>query len=110
MHFSERFTGKTQDYIRYRPKYPVAIRQLLIREIGLLPADTIADIGPGTGISSEIFTRNGNTVYAAEPNDEMRKATEILFRNEPKFISNEGSADLHWWTFQYILTERKNKL
>lgn len=93
MDFSERFSGKAQDYIRYRPKYPAAMRDLLILETGLLPTDCVADIGSGTGISSEIFTENGNTVYAVEPNDDMRNAAEMLFRDEPKFISIKGSAE-----------------
>ena len=93
MDFSERFSGKAQDYIRYRPKYPAAMRDLLILETGLLPTNCVADIGSGTGISSEIFTENGNTVYAVEPNDDMRNAAEMLFRDEPKFISIKGSAE-----------------
>ena len=38
----------------------------------------IADIGSGTGLSAEMFLKNGNTVFGVEPNREMRLAAERL--------------------------------
>lgn len=53
----------------------------------------IADIGSGTGISSEIFLENGNTVYAIEPNKEMREAAEELHKKDKTFISINATAE-----------------
>jgi len=53
----------------------------------------IADIGSGTGISSEPFLKNGNTVYSVEPNSEMREAAERLLTEYENFKSINGSAE-----------------
>lgn len=91
--FTSRFSGKTADYIKYRPKYPSDLLTLLKTEIGLNPGFKVADIGSGTGISTLVFTENGNTVYAVEPNTDMRKAAEQIFEGNSHFISINGSAE-----------------
>jgi SAM-dependent methyltransferase len=54
----------------------------------------VADIGSGTGILSELFLENGNTVYCVEPNAGMRRAAESsLSKFRPSFISVNGSAE-----------------
>ena len=73
------FSDRVDDYIRFRPHYPQQIIEILGDKIGLTTSDTIADIGSGTGISTEIFLNNGNNVYAVEPNKEMREAAEVSF-------------------------------
>ena len=40
----------------------------------------IADIGSGTGISTELFLKQGSVVYGVEPNKEMRQAAERLLK------------------------------
>lgn len=66
---------------------------LLCQEIGLGRHHIIADIGSGTGISSELFSKNGNKVFAIEPNKEMRQAAEQIFVGKLNFISVDGSAE-----------------
>jgi SAM-dependent methyltransferase len=87
------FSDKVDNYVLYRPHYPKEIIAFLSKQIGLNPHWTIADIGSGTGISSEWFLQNGNRVYAVEPNDEMRKAAEAAFRNARNFVSVNGTAE-----------------
>jgi SAM-dependent methyltransferase len=53
----------------------------------------VADIGSGTGISTEPFLRNGNTVYAVEPNPDMRSKAEELLAGYPCFVSIDGTAE-----------------
>lgn len=50
----------------------------------------IADIGSGTSLSSELFLRNGNTVFGVEPNTRMREAAEKQFKSHPRFFSIAG--------------------
>lgn len=90
---TERFSDRVEDYVRYRPHYPPEIISFLKEQLGLNSQWTIADIGSGTGISSELFLQNGNTVYAVEPNQNMRKAAESLFKNNKKFISIDATAE-----------------
>jgi hypothetical protein len=70
---TERFSSRVENYIKYRPHYPKEILEFLKTEIGLTPNWVIADIGSGTGISSELFLKNGNKVYDVEPNKEEKE-------------------------------------
>jgi len=94
MRNTERFTKRVENYILYRPHYPKEIISILKDKIGLSRHWTIADIGSGTGISSELFLQNGNRVYGVEPNQEMRKAAEVLFKNDSNFISINATAEV----------------
>ncbi len=53
----------------------------------------IADIGSGTGISSELFLKNGYFVTGVEPNKEMREKSEMLLKEYPRFSAIDGSAE-----------------
>jgi ubiquinone/menaquinone biosynthesis C-methylase UbiE len=81
----------------------------------------------GTGISSELFLQNGNTVYGIEPNEAMRKAAEELLSGYENFISMDGTAEdtklgdktidtivagqaFHWFTPDKAKTEFKRIL
>ena len=88
-----RFSDRVENYIKYRPGYPAEIIDYLKSE-GILKNDSmIADIGSGTGISTELFLKNGNTVYAIEPNKQMREAAERLLNGYSNFISVNGVAE-----------------
>lgn len=90
---TERFSTRVENYIKYRPGYPQAVIELLKEECGLNSSSVIADVGSGTGILSEMFLKNGNTVYGIEPNREMREAGERLLQDYPNFKSIEGTAE-----------------
>ena len=88
-----RFSNRVADYVRYRPGYPEGLIQTLRDEAGLKPSSVVADIGSGTGISTELFLRLGCVVLAVEPNREMREAAEAQFREQPPFHSINGTAE-----------------
>lgn len=90
---TERFSNRVENYVRYRPHYPKEIIPCLKSKIGLTDQKIVADIGSGTGISSEIFLENGNTVYAVEPNKEMREAAEKIHNKDMNFISINATAE-----------------
>jgi SAM-dependent methyltransferase len=75
---TKRFTGRVQDYEKYRTRYPVEAVDLLRQHCGLEATSLVADIGAGTGMLAELFLGNGNRVIAVEPNAEMRAACERL--------------------------------
>lgn len=91
--FIHRFSDRVENYIHYRPSYPTAILNILQQATKLTPASPIADIGSGTGISTQLFLNNGNTVFGVEPNPHMRQAAEILLAQYPNFYSIEGTAE-----------------
>lgn len=90
---TQRFSDRVADYVRYRPGYPDALVQTLVSEAGLTPPSVVADIGAGTGISAELFLRQGCRVFGVEPNREMRAAAEERFRDEPRFQGVDATAE-----------------
>ena len=93
MQNTERFSGRVGDYAQSRPGYPAETITLLENETGLSTSAIIADIGSGTGISSEMFLQYGCRVFGVEPNDEMRGAGEAMLQGYPEFTSVRGSAE-----------------
>ncbi len=88
-----RFSNRVADYVRYRPGYPDELVRTLQVEAGLTPDSIIADVGSGTGISSDPFLRLGCTVFGIEPNAEMRHAAETRFVGQPHFHSRDALAE-----------------
>ena len=88
-----RFTGRVEAYRRYRSRYPREIIPLLHEKCGLAPESVVADIGAGTGMLAELFLENGNTVFAVEPNAEMRAACEELTSQFPQLTCVDGTAE-----------------
>lgn len=66
----ERFTGKADFYDKYRPSYPDSLIDWLYEKT---KADTVADIGAGTGKFTACLLRKPWRVTAVEPNDDMRE-------------------------------------
>jgi SAM-dependent methyltransferase len=76
---TDRFTGRANDYDRYRQRYPAReVLAILQQWCGLSRDWLVADIGAGTGMLAEVFLENGNRVIAIEPNAEMREACQRL--------------------------------
>jgi SAM-dependent methyltransferase len=88
-----RFSQRVDNYIKYRPRYPKAVLDLLQAECQLQNTLTIADIGSGTGILSELFLRNGNPVLGVEPDPDMRAGGEYHLRGYPAFTSVAATAE-----------------
>lgn len=88
-----RFSTRVDDYVRYRPRYPQALTEVVREETGLARDWVVADIGSGTGISAEPFLAKGNVVVAVEPNAEMRRAAEVQWMEHDRFRSVAGSAE-----------------
>jgi SAM-dependent methyltransferase len=87
-----RFSNRAENYAKYRPGYPAELIAILKSECGLTEASSVADVGSGTGILSELFLRNGNKVFAIEPNAPMRLLAERDLKF-PKFVSLEATAE-----------------
>ncbi len=88
-----RFSNKVDNYIKYRPHYPPEVIDYLKSQNILNDSSVIADIGSGTGISTEMFLKNGNITYGVEPNKEMREAAERLLADYKNFVSVSGTAE-----------------
>lgn len=87
-----RFSIRVPYYHQFRPRYPQTVLDTL-EGYGLTPESVVADIGAGTGISSELFLNYGCTVYAVEPNAEMRAASEHYYGDRLNFHAVDGNAE-----------------
>lgn len=75
---TQRFTGLADIYAKARPTYPDAAIDYVMDICKLSAGSELADIGCGTGISSQLFAERGLDVIGVEPNFDMRqKATEL---------------------------------
>ncbi len=89
----ERFYKKSTDYELYRPRYPAELLDLLGREAGLSSFTSVADVGSGTGLLSELLLRSKCNLYCVEPNEEMRRVSVGKFAHEEKCKIIEGTAE-----------------
>ena len=90
---TQRFSERVDYYVRSRPKYPASLMRFFLNDLELSPADTVADIGSGTGFLTELFVRNGNPTFAVEPNTPMRKAAEASLGEWSNFHSIDATAE-----------------
>ena len=91
-----RFSDRVENYVRYRPGYPPEVLEMLARECGLQPSYIVADVASGTGIFSRLLLENGNSVFAVEPNTEMRETGANLLESyiaKGQLISVAGTAE-----------------
>ena len=72
----QRFDNKGKVYAQFRPDYSTQFIEYLYTEVGLQSGSVIADIGAGTGILTRQLLHRGSSVYAVEPNDDMRSAVQ----------------------------------
>lgn len=115
------FTGVGEIYAKYRPTYPDTLIQYLSIDVGLRNS-TVADIGSGTGILTNLLLNICAKVYAVEPNTDMRQIAEIHNQRATNFISINSNAEnttlaeqsidyitaaqsFHWFNQQYFKKE-----
>jgi SAM-dependent methyltransferase len=88
-----RFSDRVENYVRYRPEYPGEVLELLRAECGLRPSHIVADIASGTGVFTRLLLKNGNSVFAIEPNTEMREMGVHQLEPYSRLVSVAGTAE-----------------
>jgi ubiquinone/menaquinone biosynthesis C-methylase UbiE len=88
-----RFSDRVENYVRYRPGYPPEVLDLLRSECGLQPSHMVADIASGTGVFTRLLLENGNSVFAVEPNAEMRATGMHELEGYARLVSVAGTAE-----------------
>jgi len=79
MNAVDRYSEKAVTYARCRWDYAAEAIQALVTECGLSEHSIVADIGSGTGMVTRHLVDRVQTVFAVEPNADMRNlATEAL--------------------------------
>src|ERR1019366_3028893 len=88
-----RFSDRVENYVRYRPGYPPEVLDLLRTECRLQPSHIVADIASGTGVFTRLLLENGNSVFAVEPNTEMREMGAHQLESYCRLVSIAGTAE-----------------
>jgi SAM-dependent methyltransferase len=102
-----RFSDRVENYVRYRPGYPPEVLDLLRAECGLQASHIVADIASGTGVFTRMLLENGNSVFAVEPNTEMREAGVHELESYDRLVSVAGTAEettLHSASVDFVTT------
>lgn len=87
----ENFTGKAEAYAKGRPGYPNAAIEYIC---SLVPQDAVfADIGAGTGKFTVALAERGYSVFAIEPNVDMRRQLAITLAPYANVSIMEGTAE-----------------
>ena len=92
MNHTALFTGRASAYAKGRPSYPEPLIDHLYQREGFSEDSVVADIGSGTGIFSGLLLEQGSTVFAVEPNADMRTAAEQRFADCSRFVQYGGTA------------------
>ena len=90
---TERFSGRVEAYLAYRPRFPRGIIPFLRDHGAVQEGAVVADVGAGTGMLAEIFLEAGHRVIAVEPNGEMLEACRALAALEPALQVVQGQAE-----------------
>jgi ubiquinone/menaquinone biosynthesis C-methylase UbiE len=86
---AERFSERAGAYDSYRPAYPAAALDALLRGLGSPEELIVADIGAGTGIATRQLSQRVAQVIAVEPSAKMRACAETL----PNVTWQDGTAE-----------------
>ncbi len=90
---TKRFSNRVENYIKFRPSYPEKLIEYLNDVVGINQESIVADIGAGTGIFTELLVNKVKSIYAVEPNLEMRMAADFRLRKYPNYFSINGTAE-----------------
>ena len=87
----DNFTGRAEAYAIGRPGYPKAAIKYIC---SLVPQDAVfADIGAGTGKFTVTLAERGYSVFAVEPNADMRGQLVITLAPFPNVKIMDGTAE-----------------
>jgi len=90
---TKRFTERVDNYVKYRPGYPIEVLDLLENEGRLNGNSAVADIGSGTGIFTKLVLQRGYKVYAVEPNQAMQQAARMWLGSDENFVPVDAVAE-----------------
>ena len=89
----DQYSQRAISYARYRWDYAPAAVEAIVKECGLTENSIIADIGSGTGMLTRHFADRVGTVFAVEPNSDMRGIAAQTLHGCKAWQSIDGFSD-----------------
>ncbi len=90
---TKRFSDRVENYKKFRPSYPAEMVEYIRKDFFADPEITASDIGSGTGKMTELILPFCKTVYAVEPNPEMRAEADKKLSVYANYVSVNGTAE-----------------
>ncbi len=90
---TNKFDSKGNVYSKARPSYPDALFSFLLCERVINIETVSADIGSGTGIFTIALSQFVNSVFAVEPNNDMRFIAEEKYKTIANITSINATAE-----------------
>jgi ubiquinone/menaquinone biosynthesis C-methylase UbiE len=87
------FSKKAEKYAKYRWDYAAGAIETILNLTHMSIDTKVADIGAGTGILTRHFVATVQTIYAIEPNFELRQILTRDLGNFPSVSIVDGSAE-----------------
>jgi SAM-dependent methyltransferase len=88
-----KFNSKGTVYSKARPSYPDTLFSYLLAKRVIDKNTVAADIGSGTGIFTIELSKFTNSVFAVEPNDDMRVIAEEKYKTIANITSVNATAE-----------------
>lgn len=93
MRGEQRFSAQAMHYEDGRLDYPQAAIDSIYQQLSISPEMVLADIGAGTGKLTRQLLQRGSTVYAIEPNDQMRSILQRELNQFAALTIIDGAAE-----------------
>lgn len=89
----ETLNDRSKNYLKYAPKYPVEILNILRSDFGLNNEDVIADIGSGLGYLANLFLNESQQLYLVEKNRDNIDTLQTVFGSQKNVIIKNAIAE-----------------
>jgi len=98
------FRGTADDYVRFRPQYPPALIERLVRAAGVGARARVLDLGSGPGHVAVPLAAHVAEVVAVDPEPEMLARIEAP--NVRTVLGRAEDVDETWGTFDLVTAGR----
>ncbi len=95
----QKFTGKADNYDKYRPSYPEELIEWLYNNTA---AERVADIGAGTGKFTACLVKKPWSITAVEPNSDMLEKLKVNMSEVSIVQASAEDTELPEHSFQLI--------
>ncbi len=90
-HRADSFDSIAEEYEKYRPGYPVSMKEFLAQRANLKPGADLLEIGVGAGQATRLFVDSDHKIVGIEPGVSLRNVALKVLGYPPNLIMEEGT-------------------